>query len=103
MVAQRAMEEKAELQKISFIGVVEKTRKFFLCSLPENAIKKVEPFRKYSCRIKGKTFNMVVFKGGKGKFSGLEGKVFFLLQPKTIHELKLKLGKIKVELWQDEF
>lgn len=88
-----------QIQRIQFIGVVEKTRKFFLCALPENAIKRVEPFKKYHCKIKEKIFNVVVFQGGKGKFSGMENKVFFILQPKTFHELKLKLGKIKVELW----
>lgn len=93
--------QKIEVQKVQFIGVVEKTRKFFLCSLPQNAMKRIEPFKKYHCKIKEKIFNIIVFQGGRGEFKGLEGKVFFILQPKTLHELKLKLGKIKVELWLD--
>lgn len=87
------------IQKISFIGVVEKTKRFFLCSLPQNAIHRIEPFKRYNCKIKDKVFTAVIFRGGEGKFRFLEGKTFFLLQSRTIHELKLKLGKIKVELW----
>jgi len=87
-------------QKISCIGVIEKTRKFFLCSIPSNAIKRLEVFQKYKCQIKDKIFSVVIFQGGRGKYQDLQGKTFFLLNPSTIMELKLKLGKIKVELWK---
>lgn len=93
--------EKPTAQKISFIGVVEKTRRYFLCSLPPNAINKLEGvFTRYNCKIKDKIFSVVVFQGGRGKYKELQGKIFFLLQPYLFRELKLKLGKIKVELWK---
>lgn len=97
-----ATEQKPEIQKISFIGVIEKTRRYFLCSLPQNAINKLPSlFTPYYCKMKDKIFRVVVFQGGAGKYKELSGKIFFLLQPRTFHELKLKLGKMKVELWKE--
>ena len=89
-----------ENPKISFIGVVEKTRRFFLCSLPSNAIKRMPALpARYNCKIKDKMFRVVIFKGGQGKFADFQNKVFFQLRPDTVYGLKLELGKIRVELW----
>ncbi len=97
----KAVEIQPAAQKISFIGVVEKTRRYFLCSLPPNAINKLAGvFMRYNCKIKEKVFSVVVFQGGKGKYKELQGKIFFLLPSYIVRELKLKLGKIKVELWK---
>ncbi len=87
---------------IRFIGVIEKTRKYYLCSLPSNALARLGNVRgKFYCRIKDKVFSVILFQGGRGQFSDLPGKTFFLLRPRTLHELKLGLGKIKVELWSN--
>ncbi len=88
-----------ESTRISFIGVIEKTRKYFLCSLPPNAVNKLGvKFGKFQCRIKDREFRVEIFQGGRGEFSDLPGKTFFILRPRTVHELKLKFGKIRVEL-----